>query len=452
MITGAQYIPPFQSCRFPEFLSLLEQADIDVLQYLNNTNPQAKDEFLASSSLPKPRNQYGNLDIDRVCRNLDELEAAQAGLAALRLSPAERTVSEALLSFCLRKNRFVRANHRYQALRGTAARAQAAEEHRRANIALYGPAEEAVFRSILAQRLDTARRRVFSAEERGLYRELTELLGPIEAPQCAFFAPSRETFTAFSRLIRSFYQPFFTHIPAGQQTFTAEDVCRITNEILDTELASLGKGWRAVVGPDKVSAETDTQRKQIVYPLRRSRGPYTPEDVKTVIVHELGVHALRSMPFSGSPFPALTIGLPGYETFEEGLATAVEQAVRGQFQHRGLLHYVSIGLAAFLGKSFRGVFEIQIRLEGLAGGASPSVCFDSVQRAFRGTGELPNHKDLVYFNGNQRIWRFIQDHIHDPDGLLDILFHSGKSDPQDPLFPLLFPTGKAGRNLAGQDP
>ena len=55
---------------------------------------------------------------------------------------------------------------------------------------------------------------------------------------------------------------------------------------------------------------------------------------------------------------------------------------------------------------------------------------NAVQRCFRGTGELPNNKDLAYYNGANHVWRYIEEHIDDPE-LFDNLFLAGKSIADD---------------------
>lgn len=47
------------------------------------------------------------------------------------------------------------------------------------------------------------------------------------------------------------------------------------------------------------------------------------------------------------------------------------------------------------------------------------------------SGELPNNKDLAYYNGANRVWKYIEEHLDDP-GLFDTLFLTGKTDQQDP--------------------
>lgn len=165
------------------------------------------------------------------------------------------------------------------------------------------------------------------------------------------------------------------HIPSGQQVFSIEEACMITNEIISAEF---GEGvaadvcvdlneWKALVIPDGAVASVNCEQKRIQFPRRRSRGAYTREERKSIIIHELGVHALRFLPYESREIKAFFQGLPGYESFEEGVAKAVDQAVSHQYEDFGLLHYVSIGLASLLGKNFREVYEIQCRIEHLTG-------------------------------------------------------------------------------------
>ena len=57
--------------------------------------------------------------------------------------------------------------------------------------------------------------------------------------------------------------------------------------------------------------------------------------------------------------------------------------------------------------------------------------YDSVNRAFRGTYELINCKDLAYFNGSNKIWHYIEANIDSPL-LFDSLLNTGKIDIFNP--------------------
>lgn len=416
---------------------LLNDSNIDVIHCLNNTNPHAKEEFLQNAALLKPQNQYENLDIDQIKRNLRSLDEAEDILESHTFPAEYSCIYNAILQYNRKENKFVLANYLYNHSQTSKERNLAAAQHSRATICLYGPVNPDTFWAIVNEKLDLISSSSLSAEDQRSYKELMDAISPVRTAYSSLFTPKKATFSTFSSWTDNFFSDFFRHIPEGQQIFTVQEVCDITNEIILTEPKVIDKNWKAIVEPYRPTAETDTRKKEIHYPGKRSRGPYTLEDVKAIIAHELGVHALRSMPFSGHRISALAYGLPGYAAFEEGLATAVADSVNGKFQHPGMLHYVSIGLATLLKKNFREVFEIQIRLEGLSGGVTASQCFDSVQRAFRGTGELPNNKDLIYLNGNNLVWNFIENHISDEKILLHQLFETGKSNPLDPTYRVL---------------
>lgn len=414
-----------------ELLRILNTTAVDVIDVLADTSSDAKEEFLNDSSLLRPRNQYGQLNRTQIEENLKTLSLVEELLLKCDVSDIKKDFYRSIFCNNLNQNQFALANAQYNDSKTDQERTLAAEQHRKSNIALYGPVNEDIFWSILNAKLEQIQARTLSAEEMMQKRKLLSMLGPVKTAEHTFFTPKNETFAEFSKCIESYFEGFFRHIPANQETFTVWEVCDITNQILQDELSELGKGWKAVVKEHAAYASADSEKMEIAYPGKRSRGLYSFEDVRGVIVHELGVHALRSMPFMNHPISAISRGLPGYEVFEEGLATAVECCAKGKFSLPGFLHYVSIGLATFLKKNFREVFEIQVRLERLTNGAGPSQCFDSVQRAFRGTGILPNNKDLIYLHGNVLVWKFIEDHLDDKENLLFQLFKMGKSNPMN---------------------
>ncbi len=109
----------------------------------------------------------------------------------------------------------------------------------------------------------------------------------------------------------------------------------------------------------------------------------------------------------------------------------MEQAITCRFEHSGLYHYISIGLAVFYGLGFRDIYEIQRRIYRLVGAGPEGAAYDSVRRSLRGTNKLPNCKDLVYYNGTAKIWKYISDNIDSPF-LFDDLLLSGKTNIFDP--------------------
>ncbi len=428
------------------FVQKMNKTDISVIDMLNNTNPEAKEAFLADKELPKPENVYGQLDIKRVEENIATIISLKKELELSEGMEEQRESAALILEDNLKKNQFVRANYLYNHA-SPADRPAAAKEHKEANLALYGEPDEDVFWSLLSEKLSAIPVENLWGKDKIMYDELLEMIGLLRRAKSKIFRPRKETVEWFSNVVEIFFERFLAHIPKEKEKFSIEEACAITNEIIvsefglrttaDTAVNDAGgdgepetEGWKAVVIPSGAVASTDCEQKIIRFPGRRSRGAYTQKELKAIVIHELGVHALRSLPYESCEVKSFALGLPGYEAFEEGIAKAAEQAVNRQYEDSGLLHYISIGLAYFLGKSFREVFEIQCRIEHLTKGEPAGRCFDSVQRTFRGTGELPNHKDLVYYNGAGQVWRYIEEHLYEED-LMEKLFLSGKTSMND---------------------
>ena len=126
---------------------------------------------------------------------------------------------------------------------------------------------------------------------------------------------------------------------------------------------------------------------------------------------------------------------------EEGLALAMEQALKGKYKKGGVEPYVSVGLTYFDKKDFRDTFEIKWRLSALfeakkTGEITDDIvnkakekAYTSVSRCLRGTDELPFFKDLAYYNGITNIWKYLEKTRGD-DLELTLLF-AGKIDPSD---------------------
>lgn len=427
-----------------EIVKKMNETDIDVIDMLNNTNLDAKEEFLTNKELSKPQNIYGNLDIKQVEQNIDIIISLQKELELSKIPEKKRLLAELVLDANLKKNRFVQANYIYNNASPNG-REEAAREYKKANIALYGEPDEDVFWSILGEKLSAIPVGSLSKEDRIMYDELLEMLGPLHTAKGKVFRPGKETMDWFSYVLEQFYSGFLAHIPQKQQVFSIEEACAITNEIIASELGEIidtdttangtdiaPDGWKAVVIPTGAVASVDCKYKIIRFPGRRSRGAYTRDELIAIIIHELGVHTLRSLTYEDCEIKAFSQGLPDYEAFEEGVAKAADQAINHQYEDFGLLHYTSIGLAFFLGKNFREVFEILIRIEHLIGGEPAGRCFDSVQRTFRGTGELLNHKDLVYYNGATQVWKYIEEHLNDVE-LMDQLLLCGKTNMNDKI-------------------
>jgi len=209
------------------------------------------------------------------------------------------------------------------------------------------------------------------------------------------------------------------YVPADENREFCTDVNVIPIDSIYTPIRNV----RYSVEPYRVEQKTDYDKLVIDV---TTDGSISPKDALKEAAKILIYHFML---FSDEKIAVENQDVDTNEEFDEGVAKAVEQAINGKYEDSGIDHYINIGLANFKGKNFREVYEIQCKLRELTGGKIEPV-FNAVQRCFRGTGELPNNKDLAYYNGANRVWKHIEDHIDDIE-LFDQLFLSGKIDYQN---------------------
>lgn len=415
-----------QKSEVSEFIDVVNKTDVVVYEKLNASNDKvAKQEFLENPDLIHPNNVYGNLNENEVRKNLDDLIDVEERLKSSWMDDKEKRLVEALIEDNKRKNEFLAANCAYNEAKTDEEKALAAEWHKQANANLYGVPDEDTFYELLGEKVKSIDVDGLTGDDKVVYDRLVANIGPMRSVEGKRFRPSQETVDRFSELINDFYGGFLSHIP-DQETFSSEQAVDIINEIIETEIGKDETDYHAVV--DEKVGNASASRGIIKFP---SETTYSRERLAELVVHELGTHAMRSIPYRGQDMSSFATGLPGSETFDEGIAGCVEQALKGKYEDFGVDHYINISLATFKGKNFREVYEIGKDLKYLTR-ESDSKVLNNVQRCFRGTGELPNNKDLAYYNGLNRAWQYIEKHIDDPE-LFDHLFLSGKVAIDDPV-------------------
>ena len=400
---------------------LIEETDIDVLEMLNNTNIDAKEEFINDESLTIPNNLYENLDIDKIDKNIGIIEKRiNEGFS----DSIEGKVIEKLLHSNMHKNRLVKLCYDYN--KGNRSD-ELINEYINENYCLYGEIDRKSFFAILNMQLDQIKSLGVPDSKQHILDELLDLLPADLDPERELYEPSDEIFVRFGNICKEYLDHILKYVPV-KEVYTPQDVCDIANQIFENELSD--GGWKAIVKEGKGYASVSQEKRIFNVPGNRSQGEYHYIDVKGILAHEIGVHVLRGYPFRNCPIKALSMGVPGYIRFEEGLATAVQNTIEDKHDPVGHIHYVSIGLATYFKMNFRQIYEIQWRIHDLLGDANKQRCFDSVQRAFRGTGHLVNNKDLAYFEGNKTVWKYIEENI-EKDTLINDLWNLGKIDSTD---------------------
>lgn len=431
------------SGRFNDLMERLTKTRVSAYMQLNASNiAEAKEEFLNNPELITPNFEYADLNLAYVMEKLRALDELAQEFSGADLTGFERSILQMVHDFHRDQLLVLYYAITFQQVERFPEERKAAQEgYMKVNQRLYGEPDYHTFRALLCSKLNEIPVSQLSTEERIQYLQLRErLLGG--APEVGpVYAPSKETVAEFAELLEDFFAGFLAHVPDDKETFTPEEACAILNEIIEQELPATTK-FRAVINEQRENISVDQANRRIKIPRNRAKGNLTREDMRALLIgHELGVHAYRSIAVEGATIPAMIRGFPDKHGADEGLAMCVERALRGEYAMSGVYHYINIGLATFRGMNFREVFEAERDLKMLLDARldetpeeyatrrkkTENAVFSDVRRCFRGTGVLPNFKDLIYFEGSKRVWQFIENNL-DRSDFLETLFLSGKTD------------------------
>lgn len=312
-----------------------------------------------------------------------------------------------------------------------------AESYKGLNIETYGEPDEGTYRSLLSEKLNCVCNKNLTGKADDLRKELFGMVDfdpDVDIPER--FRPSDETVEWMHSVAESLYGGMISHIPNEQEEFDPYELQKIFTDIIEEEFNNDSKGYAGAAEGWTVSVEKATSvnvkssEKRIVIPdngMMRSR-----KKVENLVVHEIGVHMLRSITGGETDMLPLRSGLSDYYDTEEGLGVVMEQALSGKFAERGVDHYITAGLAHFDNKDFHEAFEIKWRLSLLGSvddGSEVSdgqivkvkkTAFTQTLRSFRGTNDMPLFKDLSYYNGSVEVWRYLES-VKGDDFLLSLL-------------------------------
>lgn len=407
--------------KFEELIAEVSDTDVTVYDQLNASNDKAAQaEFVNNPDMERPNNEYGKLNIQKVSENMATLAEVEKEMDNSWLTDKEGRLLNYLIGENRTKNEFLFANYMYNHAETPEDKAIAEKWHRTKNVELYGKPDETVFWGIIQEKLASIHPE--TPEEEEDFRRLKEMIGDVPETAVERFKPKDETVARFSEIVNDFFKDFLKHIPEGKDEFTSEETADIVSEILEQEFDG-ETGYKAYADPKAANASADHNERVIKFPTGKT---YPVERVKSLVCHELGTHVLRAMTYMDNQVESFSKNFPQSEAFEEGVAKCVEQAIKGRYEDSGIDHYINIGLANIRGKDFREIYDIQMLMKKLTH-TKPDTVINAVQRCFRGTGVLPNNKDLVYYNGADQAWRYIEEHIDDPE-LMDTLFLTGKTD------------------------
>ena len=388
------------------------------------------------------------LDDEKIASVNDKADQLLAMVAYL--PEPERTVYHDSIKEACVKCDLVVAMRDYNAASNDESKQQAAERFMRANIDLYGEPDKDTYLSLLSEKIACIAAKKRSPEAEHIFQELRNLLPEeviSDTPLVERFRPSAETIEWMHTVVNELFGNLLSHVPDTDEKITPTQLQEIFQEIVDEEFVfeqeedegEEAKPWTVKLANVSVIS-INVKGRRILIPVDRQ--PLAIDEVRRLVVHEIGVHMMTAVAGESTDIKPLATGLAGYEDTQEGLGKIAEQALEGQFKEAGVDHYITAGLAYFDGRDFCDTHEVKWRmklLEDLQPGEVPTAGqiaqtkksvisgpIVTITRIYRGTDELPLFKNLNYYNGAIEVWKYLESICGD-DLQLSLLF-AGKVD------------------------
>ena len=404
------------------------------------SNRSEEEKRFLSGEVINPQFVYDKLnsaDFDEAIKKIQKI--VNKILNHPSLPPSRRGIYEEFIADYSKKTTILNYVQQYNNAKSEEEKKAAAEKYRHLNIESYGEPDEDIYRSLLGEKLNCVRNKKLTGKADDLRKELFGMVDfdpDVDIPER--FRPSSDTVQWMYGVAESLYGGMLKHIPDEQVEFNPHELQKIFTDIIEEEFngrgdtgscAGVAEGWTVSV-EKATSINVKSSEKRIVIPdngIMRSR-----KKIENLVVHEIGIHMLRSINGGETDVLPLKSGLSDYYDTEEGLGVVMEQALSGKFTERGVDHYITAGLAHFDNKDFREAFEIKWRLSLLGsvdddGGVSgeqiakaKKAAFTQTLRSFRGANDLPLFKDLSYYNGSVEVWKYLES-IKGDDLLLSLL-------------------------------
>ena len=384
------------------------------------------------------------------------------------MSEPERTVYLQAIEARKQEANLIVAMRDYKAAANPIAREVAAQRFMETNITLYGEPDKTTYESLLGEKIANIFHKKRSQSAEIIFQELRNLLpeNVIDGTRAQDrFRPSTETMRWMNEVVHGLYDNMLRHVDSYVEAHKSElqieshdetvikiqpthlqDIFRniLTEEFLassketeessqtgdtqgaqaatdwdntETRSAEKDTGWKIEVTEAK-SINVDPDTRHIRIP--QDREAMSVNEVKRLVVHEIGVHVLTRMTGGSTNLEPLAQGLAGFNDTQEGLGKAMEHALEGEYQEAGIDHYITAGLAYFDNKDFKGAYDVKWRLkllESLKPDQTPTQAqidkakqwaANTTMRIYRGTDDLPLFKDLCYYNGSKEVWEYLE--------------------------------------------
>lgn len=432
---------------------LMELNPQPVTYFTPDNLQEVMEDFLSGKTINPTNATYTALD------NLDfsmREEAYRDTLQELLLSPEipreQHRVYGDFLNNYIKINSLMAAAVRFRKAASQEERQHAKAEFESLNEVLYGKPDLEIASLMAQEVLDDTKNQTDEKLQaiRAEFASMIKEMFPEQTNAEISLGTGHEPNKQVARIVNTIYQPLLKHADEAleqlaQETDTPVDKLKIGPQAIALVFQSImneefpDSGWTVEIKPANAINVVASEKKVVV---PENKGIIPPAKLKGLVVHEIGVHVVRSMVGASSNMIPLQLGLQGYMEAEEGIAKVLESAIDDTTARTGYQHYLTASLLG-LGYDFRQTFEAmwrykvldrklekpQLEIDDKFLARQKREAFKFMFRSIRGTNQLPWHMTLNYFNGAKKISNFIETHADDPD-LVTLLF-MGKSDPTD---------------------
>lgn len=360
---------------------------------------------------------------DRKSRTYKAVLELEANRASGELSDEEYDLSAGMHESYLQKMMLAESAHRLQTVGGAAEQELAVYEFVSLNETLFGEIDVPTFEGIMT----TERNRLAAytpSDENGIRvkEQLEQYFEGKELDTEEAEIIDAETLGALREVLLEYFKDMLAAVPDTDETVKyGADECK---DIINNALRAQGlyeKDWRSVVDPSISIPSTEVEDKLVKMPETTLR---TADELRRLLVHEIGVHALRGQNGEEAGLRALKYGTAKYADVEEGEGVLFECALAGDLDNpsmnRARDRYIVAGLALGVDdapRDARQTFEIAWRVIAvrLANDGemtdevmkqAKDLAFAHVDNAFRGTPQtMPGviyRKLKMYWEGLQK--------------------------------------------------
>ena len=317
------------------FGEIYQKTEPNMVEKFTATNARkAQEEFLNDATLRKPNNIYGNITptsindlYDNISKSVEYLDNQE------NLGNIEREMLETSLERKFKSARMIDCANTIKNSQSSKDIRIAKDNFMRDNIELYGAPEKDTFESLVSDELAKIDVDNLNNTSEKIYNDLIDLLGRkyINTEKKERFKPSEETFKKMEEFSRIFYAKQLEYIPKepiNGDKFTPEELCSIFENIVG-DFHNSGMEKFDIEWKDSGAISVNSGTKKISIP--KNRKSMTRNEVEGLVVHELGTHYMRGQTGNQYKIPTLKNGLDGYLETEEGIARAMEMAVKGEY-------------------------------------------------------------------------------------------------------------------------